>query len=192
MLGADGTANRTSREAAGTNRRIRGSRDDTAADDVQGVGATGKVDSVRTAEPEGIDGLAACRDGLRRTEGNILGSRGACQRTTVIVGWETRRAELTQTTTRDVAEEFTAVHVRPTTDDIIDEARIGLPRGDQDTVGVITQPTRSVANNEHRIRRGAHEVGQGQDRGGADRGQAAGPARGGLESRNTAGQGRDA
>ena len=62
MLGADGTANRTSREAAITNRRIRGSRDDTTTDDVQGVGTIGKVDSVRTAELEGVDGLAARRE----------------------------------------------------------------------------------------------------------------------------------
>ena len=170
ILRADGTANRTSREAAIANRRIRGCHDDTATDDVQGVGATGKVDSVRTAEPEGVDGLAARRHGLRRTEGNILGSRGSCQRTVIIVGWETGRAELAQTTTRDVTEEFSAVHVRPTTDDIIDEARIGLTGGDQDPVGVIAQTPRSVANKEHRIRRGAHEVGQGQDRGVADRG----------------------
>ena len=192
VLGADGTATRTSREAAGTKRRIRRIRDDTATDDVQGVGTIGKVDSVRTAEVEGVDGLAARRDGLRRTDENILGSRGSCQRTSVIVACVTRRAERRQTTTRDVTEEITAVGIRPTTDDIIDESRIGLTRGDQDAVGVITQAAGIVANNEHRIRRGAHEVGQGQDRGVADRGQAAGRGRGGHERRYTAGQGRDA
>ena len=192
ILGADRTANRTSREAAITNRRIRRCHDDTATDDVQGVGTTGKVDSVRTTEPEGVDSLAARRDGLRRTEGDILGSRGACQRSTVIVGRETRRAELTQTTTRDVTEEFTAIDVRPTTDDIIDEARIGLPGGDNDTVCVIAQTPRRAAGNEHRIRRGAYEVGQRQDRGVTDRRETAGGRRIGRDIRNTARQGRDA
>ena len=176
-------------QATAVDGRVRRTRKDTAADDVQRVGAAGEVDGVGTTELEGVDGQATRGDVLRRTQGDVLRGRGAGEQAAVVIASEAGRVQRRQAAARDVAEEISAAIDGPATDEVIDEARVGLSGGDKDAGRVVAEAAGSATGIEHRVRRGADEVRQRQDGRVADRRQTAGRRGVGADVRGTARQG---